>query len=262
VPFQRQGASHLFEEPGTLDEVICQTIAWFRNHLLVPASRERSLTDINDKFLDRRDAGRQLANALARFAESEPLILALPRGGVPVAFEVAKALHASLDLLIVRKIGAPGYEEFGLGAVVDGDDPQIVLNMEAMDVVHPPPGYVEAEAQRQFREIERRRRLYLGGRHPTPTKGRTVILVDDGIATGGTMRAALKAMRRTEARCIIAAVPVASANGIEALRQETDEIICLKQPEPLEAIALHYTDFRQTMDEEVVHLLNEAWLQR
>jgi putative phosphoribosyl transferase len=245
-----------------LDEVIRQTIAWFRNHLLAPASRERSTTDTNDKFLDRREAGRQLANALAKFAESEPLILALPRGGVPVAFEVAKALQAPLDLLIVRKIGAPGHKEFGLGAVIDGDDPQIVLNMEAMDLVDPPPGYIEAEAQRQLREIERRRRLYFGGRHPMPTKGRTVILVDDGIATGGTMRAALKAMHRTGARRIMAAVPVASPDVIEALRHEADEIICLREPEPLVAIELHYADFRQTTDEEVVRLLNEAWPQR
>ena len=255
-------ASHLFEEPGMPDKVICQIVAWFRKYLLATASREKSLAAINDRFLDRRDAGRQLANALARFAESEPLILALPRGGVPVAFEVAKALQAPLDLLIVRKIGAPGHEEFGLGAVVDGDDPQIVLNMEDVSLVNPPPGYVEAEAQRQFREIERRRRLYLRGRHPVPTKGRTVILVDDGIATGGTMRAALKAMRRTGARLILAAVPVASPNGIEALQHEADEIICLKEPETLEAITLHYVDFRQTTDAEVVHLLNEAWPQR
>ena len=241
-----------------LDEVICQTVAWLRKYLLPPASRERSLTAINDRFLNRRDAGRQLADALMRFAESEPLILALPRGGVPVAFEVAKALHAPLDLLIVRKIGAPRHEEFGLGAVVNGDDPQIVLNMEDVGLVNPPPGYIEAEAQRQFREIERRRLLYLEGRHPVPVKGRTVILVDDGIATGGTMRAALKAMHRKGAHRILAAVPVASLNGIEAIGHEADEIICLKKPEPLEAITLHYVDFRQTTDDEVIHLLNEA----
>ena len=216
------------------------------------------MEDRTKKFLDRREAGRELATALAEFTESEPLILALPRGGVPVAFEVAKALQAPLDLLIVRKIGAPGQEEFGLGAVVDGDDPQIVLNAEAMSLVHPPPGYVDAEAQRQLKEIERRRQLYFGGRCPMSRKGRTVILVDDGIATGGTMRAALKAMHQTEARRIVIAVPVASPDMIKALRHEADDVICLRKHEPFVAVGLHYVDFRQTMDEEVVRLLNEA----
>src|SRR5271165_4774191 len=118
------------------------------------------MVDMSSRFLNRREAGCQLAGALASFAESEPLILALPRGGVPVAFEVAKALQAPLDLLIVRKIGAPRHEEFGLGAVADGDDPQIVLNAQAINLVDPPPGYVAAEVQRQLREIERRRGLY------------------------------------------------------------------------------------------------------
>ena len=249
-----QGAGHLFEEPGTLDEVVQQTIAWFRGHLPGPASR----ADTGGMFLDRREAGRELARALSKFSGSEPLILALPRGGVPVAFEVAKALQAPLDLLMVRKIGAPGHEEFGIGAVVDGNDPQVVLNAEAIDLVDPPTGYVEAETQRQLKEIERRRRLYLGGRHPIPTKGRTVILVDDGIATGGTMRAALKAMRRTGACRLVVAVPVASPDVIEALRHEADEVICLREPTPLSAVGLHYADFRQTTDEEVVRLLNAA----
>ena len=212
----------------------------------------------HNKFLDRREAGRHLSNALAGFADSEPVILALPRGGVPVAFEVAKALKAPLDLLMVRKIGAPGYEEYGIGAVVDGDDPQVVLNAEAISLLHPPPGYVEAEVQRQLKEIERRRRVYFGGRDAMPTKGRTVILVDDGIATGGTMRAALKAMHRAGARRSVVAVPVASHDVIEELRHEADEVICLREPEPFMAVGLHYVDFRQTTDEEVVRLLNEA----
>lgn len=216
------------------------------------------MADRQQKFPDRREAGRELANALARFFQSEPLIFALPRGGVPVAFEVAKALQAPLDLLMVRKIGAPGHEEFGLGAVVDGDDPQIVLNTEAMRVVNPPPGYVEAETQRQLKEIERRRRLYFGKRRPIPAKGRTVILVDDGIATGGTMRAALKAMHRTGALRIVAAIPVAPPDVIATLREEADEVICLREPEPFEAVGLHYIDFHQTTDAEVVQLLHEA----
>ncbi|MEJ0094105.1 MAG: phosphoribosyltransferase [Methylocella sp.] len=206
-------------------------------------------------FSDRREAGRRLARALAKFARSSPVILALPRGGVPVAFEVAKALHATLDLLIVRKIGAPGHEELGLGAVVDGSDPQIVMNEEAMRIVHPPPGYVEAEAQRQFQEIERRRRLYLGQRRAAPIKGRFVIVVDDGIATGGTIRAALKALRRAGAKRIVLAVPVAPRDTLDALRLEADEIVCLSTPEPFSAVGLHYADFKQTSDEEVIQLL-------
>ncbi len=216
------------------------------------------MLDRRKKFSDRREAGRELARALMCFAETEPVILALPRGGVPVAFEVAKALRAPLELLIVRKIGAPGHEEFGLGAVVDGEAPQIVLNAEAMALVHPPPGYVEAEVLRQVKEIERRRRLYVGDRHQVALQGRTVILVDDGIATGGTMRAALQAVRQSGALRIVIAVPVAAAEVIEALWGEADAVVCLKEPEPLGAVGMHYVDFRQTPDDEVIRLLDEA----
>jgi putative phosphoribosyl transferase len=211
-----------------------------------------------EKFLDRRDAGRRLARALAKFSGSAPVVLALPRGGVPVAFEVAKALRAPLDLLIVRKIGAPGHEEFGLGAVVDGSDSQVVLNEEAMRIVDPPAGYVEAETQRQLQEIERRRRVYVGGRRPVPTKGRTVIVVDDGVATGGTIRTALKALRRTGAARVVLAVPVAPPDTLETLRREADEVVCLSAPESFFAVGLHYIDFNQTSDKEVIQLLDEA----
>src|SRR2546421_2148228 len=132
-------------------------------------------------FHNRRDAGRRLAVALAPYRDSRPIVLALPRGGVPVGFEVAKALAAPLDVLLVRKIGAPGHEELGLGAVVDGQDPQLVLNPDVVRAVGPPPGYIEAEKRRQLAEIERRRRQYVGDRAPTPVDGRTVIIVDDGI---------------------------------------------------------------------------------
>src|SRR5881392_4519259 len=143
-------------------------------------------------FRDRRDAGRQLAAALASYRESRPIVLALPRGGVPVGFEVAKMLGAPLDVLLVRKIGAPGHEELGLGAVVDGHDPQLVLNEDLVRVIAPPAGYMEAEQQRQLAEIERRRRHYIGDRSPVTVEGRTVIVVDDGIATGATVKAALR----------------------------------------------------------------------
>jgi putative phosphoribosyl transferase len=208
-------------------------------------------------FLDRRDAGRRLAETLQRFATAAPLVLALPRGGVPVGFEVAKALGAPLEVLIVRKIGAPGHEEFGLGAVVDGVEPQIVLNDEAMAAVQAPRSYIKAEIERQIVEIERRRRVYLDDRTPLPTRGRTVIVVDDGIATGGTVTTALKALRQTRPEYVILAVPVAAPQSIDALAGEADEIVCLSTPEAFWAVGQYYRDFAQTADEEVVALLAE-----
>ncbi len=210
------------------------------------------------RFIDRADAGRQLARALGRFAALDPLVLALPRGGVPVAFEVAKALHAPMDLILVRKIGAPGHEEFGIGAVVDGSDPQVVLNEEMVAAARVPQSYIQAETERQLVELARRRRVYLGDRRPEPTQGRNVIVVDDGIAAGGTTRAALKALRRTGARHTILAVPVASPEALERLRPEVDEIVCLSAPVPFYAVGLHYRDFGQTTDAEVTSLMNQA----
>src|SRR5687768_15800755 len=141
-------------------------------------------------FDDRREAGRRLAAALTRYQQSRAVVLALPRGGVPVGFEVAKALAAPLDVLIVRKIGAPGHPELGLGAIVDGNEPQLVLNDEVIRQIRPPPGYIEDEKRRQLAEIERRRRRYVGERSGVPVDGRIAIVVDDGIATGGTVKAA------------------------------------------------------------------------
>lgn len=209
-------------------------------------------------FDDRRDAGRRLAAALTRYHDSRPVVLALPRGGVPVAFEVAKTLAAPLEVLLVRKIGAPGHEELGLGAVVDGGDPQLVLNPDVVRVVHPPPGYIEAEKQRQLAEIERRRRQYVGERPPTPVEARTVIVVDDGIATGGTVKAALRGLSQHRPARLVLAVPVAPAESLEELASECDDIVCLATPEPFFAVGPHYRDFRQTEDEEVIRLLGEA----
>jgi len=208
-------------------------------------------------FHDRRDAGRRLAEALRRFTTADPIVLALPRGGVPVGFEVAKALGVPLDVLIVRKIGAPGHEEFGLGAVVDGAEPQVVLNEEAMAAVRPPQSYVDAEVDRQLKEIERRRRVYLGDRKPLATRNRAVIIVDDGIATGGTVKTALRALRRTGPDYVVLAVPVAPREAIAALRREADETVCLSTPEPFWAVGQYYEDFEQTSDDEVVALLAE-----
>jgi putative phosphoribosyl transferase len=209
-------------------------------------------------FRDRADAGRQLVPRLMAYVDQNPVILALPRGGVPVAFEVAKALRAPLDLVFVRKIGAPGHAEFGLGAVVDGAHPQTVLNEEALGHLKVPPGYIEEETQRQLQEIERRREHYLAGRRPVEVEGRIAIVVDDGIATGSTVRAALKGLSRARPARLILAVPVAPADIIKRLSADADEVICLMTPEAFYAVGGHYDDFRQTSDREVTTLLDEA----
>jgi putative phosphoribosyl transferase len=213
-------------------------------------------------FRDRAEAGWRLAEALegvARAAPFErPVVVALPRGGVPVGFEIARALGAPLDVLIVRKIGAPGHPEFGLGAVVDGSPPQVVLNPEVMAAVRPSQAHVEAETARQIEEMARRRRAYIGDRPPLETRDRTVILVDDGIATGGTVRAALQGLAQARPSRLVLAVPVAPAEVIASLRQEADAVVCLATPEPFVAVGLHYVDFRQTEDREVIGLLARA----
>jgi putative phosphoribosyl transferase len=209
-------------------------------------------------FQDRQDAGLQLAAALKRFRDSDPLILALPRGGVPVAFEIACALDAELDLVFVRKLGAPGYPEVGIGAVVDGADPQLVLNEAIVRQIAPSQDYVEAEYRRQLIEIDRRRSAYLGSRTPIPALGRTVIVVDDGIATGGTVRAALQALGKAEPAYLVLAVPLAPAEVVQTLGEECDEVVCLAMPDPFHAVGAHYADFSQTSDAEVVTLLRRA----
>jgi putative phosphoribosyl transferase len=209
-------------------------------------------------FEDRRDAGVQLAKRLGRFAAEHPVILALPRGGVPVAFEVAKTLDAVLDLLFVRKIGAPGYEELGIGAVVDGASPQLVLNEEIVRQLAPSPNYIRKEMRRQLAEIERRRKVYCGDHPPVAIRGRTVIVVDDGIATGGTMKAALRGANRNDPAWLVLAVPVAPPTVVSELAAECDEVICLETYEPFGAVGVFYHDFGQTSDAEVISLLTEA----
>lgn len=209
-------------------------------------------------FIDRRDAGHQLAEALRRFATEKPVVLGLPRGGVPVAYEVADELGAPLDVILVRKIGAPGHAELGLGAVVDGADPQVVLNPAVIEMVAPPADYVRQEVERQLEEIARRRKLYLGDRVPIHVRDRTVLVVDDGIATGGTVRAALQGLRRAGADRLVLGAPVGPLDVVQDLRGAADDIVCLATPEPFIAVGLWYRDFTQTSDDEVVDLLRRA----
>jgi putative phosphoribosyl transferase len=207
------------------------------------------------RFQNRSEAGRALAKVLVDRVLPDPIVLALPRGGVPVAAEVARALQAPLDLVLVRKIGVEYQPELAVAAVVDGEQPEIVVNEEVRALARVSRDYIDEQAGNALAEIERRRKIYLQGRSRAPIEGRSVIVVDDGIATGTTVRAAVKALRRKAPKAIILAVPVAPAETIEALRAEFDEVVCLEMPEPFYAIGEHYIDFHQVPDEEVVRFL-------
>ncbi|MDX9875600.1 MAG: phosphoribosyltransferase [Spongiibacteraceae bacterium] len=209
-------------------------------------------------FVDRHAAGRQLAEAVAKLGLSNPLVLALPRGGVPVGYEVAARLGAPLELLLVRKLGAPGNPEFGIGAIVEGLQPEVVLDQRAVARCDATEAYLAQEVKQQLSELERRRQHYRGGRRLPSLLGRSVIVVDDGIATGGTMRAALKALARAGAHRLILAVPVAPAETLKQLAPEADKVVCLATPEPFRAVGMHYQEFHQLSDEEVLRLLDSA----
>jgi len=209
------------------------------------------------QFLDRTVAGQALAQRLLELALPGPLVvLALPRGGVPVAVEVARALGAPLDLVLVRKIGAPWQPELAVAAVVEGDPPEIVVDEEVQRQIGVDDQYIQARAAGELLEIRRRRLVYLKGRPPAEVEGRTVIVVDDGVATGTTMRAALKALRMRRPARLVLAVPVAPADTLEALRAEVDQVVCLAQPFPFHAVGQHYVDFHQVGDDEVVAALD------
>lgn len=208
-------------------------------------------------FTDRIDAGRRLAKALASYKGKKLVVMALPRGGVPVAAMVAEALEAPLDLILVRKIGVPFQPELAMGAVVDGAAPLTVRNEEVITLAGVSEGEFMAARDRELEEIERRRKLYLGDRSHPELSGHTVIVVDDGIATGATTRAALQAMRQRDPRKLILAVPVAPTGTLKNLRGEVDELVCLEDYENFGAIGLYYSDFRQVSDDDVIELLAE-----
>lgn len=207
------------------------------------------------EFANRQDAGRRLAKALSRYQDQQPIVLALPRGGVPVGFEIARALAAPLDVLLVRKLRAPGYPELGIGAVVDGADPQRILNESIIESLQVSADYIEQEVREQLQIIEERKRRYRGGRPPLALAGRTVILTDDGIATGGTVRAGLKALALAGAGRTVLAVPVAPDETMRALAGAADDVVCLLSLANFHAVGFFYADFAQTTDDEVIELL-------
>lgn len=209
------------------------------------------------RFKNRSEAGRFLVEQLSAYANRpDTLVLALPRGGVPVAYEVAKALGAPLDVFQVRKLGLPGHEELAMGAIATGG--VRVLNPEVVEYLRIPEEVIDEVTERERRELERRERLYREGRPALSAQGRVVILVDDGLATGSTMRAAVLALRQQQPASIVVAVPVAAKQTCEDLQSVADEVICGVTPDPFYAVGLWYEDFAQTTDEEVRELLARA----
>src|ERR687898_744227 len=207
-------------------------------------------------FEDRRDAGRQLAGKLSRFKDERTVVFALPRGGVPVGYEISRSLGAPLDVFVARKLGAPGQPEFGIGAVAPGG--VRVLNGNVVERLGIPADYLETVTRKETAEVERRLRHFRGGRPEPEVRGRNVILVDDGLATGVTAQAAVEALRRLEPRRLVLAAPVCAAQTAERLGPEVDELVCLTEPPDLGAIGFWYRNFEQTSDEEVIGLLERA----
>lgn len=210
-------------------------------------------------YRDRRSAGKILANAVSEVLPGrKPVVLALPRGGVPVAFEIARELGAPLDILLVRKLGSPGHEELAMGAIASGG--ARFLNRDVIDLLGIEPPMIERVVSAEKRELERREQAYRGARSPTPVEGLDVILVDDGLATGSSMRVAIASLRDRNPARILVAVPVAPPSTVEIIQHEADHIVCPATPEPFYAVGQFYRDFEQTSDDEVKQLLAEAWL--
>jgi len=212
-------------------------------------------------FQDRADAGRQLGARLARYAgRSDVLVLALPRGGVPVAYEVAKQIGAPLDVFLVRKLGVPGYEELAMGAIASGG--VRIINDDVVRYMDIPGQVIDLVAAGEQQEMERRERAYRDDRPLPEVKDRVLILVDDGLATGSSMRAAAQALRKQQPARIVVAVPVSAAQTYDEFRGEVDEVVCVNTPEPFQGVGLWYEDFSQTTDEEVRELLERATQQQ
>ena len=206
-------------------------------------------------FTNRTDAGKQLAEALSGYRDTGAVVLALPRGGVPVAKEIATAIHAPLDLVIVRKIGVPSQPELAMGAIVDGPRPLTVRNEEVISIAGVRQHEFDRIRDRELAEIKRRRAAYIGDRPHPALAGQVAIVVDDGIATGATTRAALRSVRREKPKKIVLAVPVAPSDTLAELRREADEVVCLEAHHRFGAIGAYYDDFRQVSDEEVRSML-------
>lgn len=209
-------------------------------------------------YKNREDAGMRLALKLMDYKDENPLVIALPRGGVPVGYVIAKMLEAELDIIIVRKLGAPYNPELAIGAVVEGEPPQVVRNESIIEYLGVTREFIQDSIDAQNQEITRRQKLYREGRVVSSPANRTVILVDDGIATGATMKVAIKGIKAKNPKRLIVAVPVGPSDVIASLKEDADEVICLSVPAYMYAIGEHYQNFSQTTDEEVIALLSSA----
>lgn len=242
------GAGHLFEEPGTMDHMLAIAGAWFLKHLA--ASQQASLP-----FANREHAGKLLGRVLADRRFHAPVVYALPRGGVPVALPIARALNAPVDVLMVRKIGVPWQPEVAAASVIDGEQADIVLIEQVLRSTGLDESQIHRLAKSELAEIERRRRIYLPGRKPVPARGRTAILVDDGIATGTSMRAAILAVRKRHPSAIVLAVPVAARESLRMLGPLVDDAVAIAVPQRFHSVGEYFLDFHQLSDQEVIDLL-------
>ena len=209
-------------------------------------------------FRDREDAGQQLAARLLHLRDSNPLIFGLPRGGVVIAAEVASVLGAPLDVMVVRKLGAPGRPELALGAITVGDDPHLTLNQDLIDLISVSDEYLQMEMDIQREEVKRRNHRYRQGRPAMSVEGRTTIIIDDGIATGATVLAGIMGLKERNPRRLVLAVPVAAPDSLEKLSRYVDEIVCLHAPDNFMSVGVFFSNFHQTTDDQVMELLGRC----